>query len=246
MIDIVYPLGAGSEHSNKELEYSMKCVEKFLKGYRNIIVVGDNPGFTGNFMHIDALDEGQNPQQCIMNKIKFACGLEQLSDNFLMINDDHFFVRPTHISDIKNFCFGNLASYYLLSTPELRNRGRAYYPGAIENTIMALISKEIPVRHFDIHVPIVYNKKLFPKIMDGYDWGIRDGYTIKSLYCNTLYLPAFELKDCNINHVCNTVDEIKQLVGDRWLFSTGPKGFNDVVMGFLDQLLSEVSETIEN
>lgn len=47
-IDLVYILGSGSQWRNNELRFSLRSVQKNLKGYRNIYIVGENPGFLKN------------------------------------------------------------------------------------------------------------------------------------------------------------------------------------------------------
>jgi hypothetical protein len=246
MIDLVYILGGGSCHQNKELQLSLLSVKRFLTGYRNIYVIGSHPGFQGDFIHIPAEDNGRNKQDNIRRKLTVACNAPEVSDNFVLMNDDYFFVKPYNINDIPYYYDTNLARTYN------RKRKPGHYKRAIQNTLMALADKELPLRHFDIHMPIIYRKQLFMMVMNQFNWqGEKDGFVIKSLYCNTLKIKGDEYKDCNINTDVQNDGDITHLVQDRFMFAVGDVGFNDIMIRYLDSFLtgpvrSEVSETIEN
>ena len=53
-VDLVYPLNKLCSHwRNQELRYSLRSVEKFVKNYRNIYIIGDKPKYlNGEVAHI--------------------------------------------------------------------------------------------------------------------------------------------------------------------------------------------------
>jgi hypothetical protein len=86
-IDVVYVLGTGSKWKNNELRFSLRAIEKNLTGYRDIYVIGENPGFLQNVIHIPYPDElPGNADGNIARKVLRACREKKLSDNFLFIN----------------------------------------------------------------------------------------------------------------------------------------------------------------
>lgn len=227
MTDLVYVLGSASVHQNMELRYSLASVEKYLKGYRNIYIVGDHPGFDGNFIHIPAEDSGRNAQDNIKRKIEEACQTPELSERFLFMNDDFFFVKE---------CDVNFPYYYdsnLIKAYKAK-RKPGHYKEALHNTIFALGGNDLPLRHYDIHTPILYHKALFPEVMSRYNWNSKDGYVIKSLYTNTLKLEGKPLADCKINNPF-TEDELQTFVSSRFILSIGDNAINDTLKDFLDK-----------
>jgi hypothetical protein len=55
-MDLVYVLGSGSRWGDNELRYSLRSVEKHLKGYNNVYLVGDKPDWVRNVTHIPKQD----------------------------------------------------------------------------------------------------------------------------------------------------------------------------------------------
>ena len=76
-------------------------------------------------------------------------------------------------------------------------------------------------KYFDIHTPIIYNKKKFLEL-ENFDW--KKEYVIKSLYTNLQkFITLEEMTDCKINRNM-TYDEIKALILGRTFFSIGDYG----------------------
>lgn len=224
-MDIVYILGNGSLHNNLELKYSLATVKYFAKGVGKIFIIGDNPGFEGDFIHYPVIDCGRNKQDNIRKKIEFACGMEEISQNFLFMNDDHFFNAPV---DTTNY------PYYYCKTIQAEIGERktpGHYKRALENTANAL---PLCAKYFDIHTPIVYNKSLFLAIMARYDWSITDGYVIKSLYANNIESnKKQELEDLVFRDWINSKSDIINHIEGKHMWSIAPGGTNDIMVEFL-------------
>ncbi len=62
-----------------------------------------------------------------------------------------------------------------------------------------LQSQNLPIKNFDIHTPILYNKELFLKFVSSLNWQT-ETYIIKSLYANSLKIEGVEEPDHKINH----------------------------------------------
>jgi hypothetical protein len=233
MIDVVIPLGKQSPFDNVELRYTLRGIEKYLRNYRNIVIVGDKPKWLTNVIHIPAADPSFKDKN-IMNKVKLACATD-ITEEFLFMNDDHFLKSTIEANNYPYYFDGNLT--------EWRSAKRMYdpYREAITNTIEALTKNERPTKHFDIHCPIVYNKKLFPLIMDQYNWSVRSAYTVKSLYCNTLGIVGEPMNDCKINDPHHSFAIADKIV-HRHVFSVGDRGMNEHMFNYLDQIYSKKSK----
>lgn len=239
-LDLVYVLGSGSIHKNIELRYSLKSVERFMTGYRNIYVVGEHPGFEGNFIHIPYPDEGRNKQDNIKRKLVAACQHPDISESFVMMNDDYFLLKEVDASQMPFYYHGNVAMAFR------RKRKQGHYKRALQNTINELSFRDLPLRYFDVHAPMIINKYRFLEIINSFNWNERDGYVIKSVYANSLKIEGTPYDDCNVNIVCESRPQIVEMIGSRFMFSIGDSGLNEPMLAFLAELYSDVSESIDN
>lgn len=193
MTDIVIPLGRGSTCANEELRYSLRSIEKYALGVGKVYIIGEKPHFISDeVIHIPHKDRFQKEAN-IKEKILKACSIPELSEMFCFTNDDIYWLRSTDVETIPFFRKGG--------TDLAQNRAafKSTYGVSIANTVWSLSENNLPLHHFDIHVPILYNKNVFPVIMSRYDWRVNNGYVIKSLYCNTLKIQGAALKDNKIN-----------------------------------------------
>lgn len=245
MIDIVIPLGTGSKHDNIEIQYCLKSIETHLTRFDKIYIIGEDPGeihgLAGRVIHIPAKDHGFNIQDNIRRKIEVACQHNPISENFFFTNDDHIYLKPHNVCDTPYYYNVDLDLAYK------RKRKKGSYKYATGKTKDVLEEKGYPTYHFDIHVPIIYNKKLFPEVMAQYRWATeRWGYVIKSLYCNTLKIKGEEMGDMQIGFPCESITQIEDMVKDRFVFSFNSQGLNEVMLDYLHSLFPEVRAYTKN
>ncbi len=215
-MDVVYLLAnSGSAWNNNEIKYSLRSVELYLKNYDRIFLIGEKPKFLNNqIIHIKHRDDMRLcKERRIMEKIKFACTIPEISDEFLFFNDDYFLLEDIDAQKVDYYYKG------ILSQKMLKKKTNDAYAISMMNTINVLLVAGLETKHFDIHYPIVYSKGLFPEIMDKYDWTIKQGYVIKSLYCNTLKMEGAVKQDCKINLDLEVV-EVEEKINGQDLFST--------------------------
>ncbi|MBK7304360.1 MAG: hypothetical protein IPI90_14195 [Saprospiraceae bacterium] len=226
-MDLVYVLGSGSRWGDNELRYSLRSVEKYLTGYDKIFLVGNKPDWVKNVVHIPKQDIPC--KECsIKEKILAACYDYRLSEDFLFLNDDHIFLQKTETYEIKSYFYGTLSEWINRRSPKER------YFKCLSNAKAELERFGLPTYHFDIHVPIVYNKTRFIQAMDTYNWNLTEGMVIKSLYGNTFFENPVEYLDCKINEGIN-LEQIEKRVKDRFCFSFGDKGLNMHLKYFLNK-----------
>lgn len=229
-MDVVYTLGNGSLWKNRELMYSLRSVEKYLSGYDNIYIIGEDPGFLKNEIHIPFGDNnGVNKSRNIFDKIMHACADERISDDFFYMADDHLLLQPQSTLDYPFYFWGTLQQ----KKEEISHY--EYYRWTIKNTIDALGERKLPTLYYNIHSPIVYNKQKFSTIVSTFDWDVQWGYAIKSLYCNSLPLTGQPLTDCAINEWL-TREEITGRIQDRPFFSVNDKSLTMDMRNYLANL----------
>lgn len=95
MIDVVYILGSGSLAENEEIRYSIRSLSKHLLDLRNIYIIGEDPGFLKDFEHVVSPDSFKEKWKNGYKKVRRACEIDELSDEFLLMNDDFFLLEDT-------------------------------------------------------------------------------------------------------------------------------------------------------
>ncbi len=193
MIDVVYILGKGSVWNDNELRYSLRSVEKYLSGYRNVYLIGECPEFIQNVIHIPFADSHHYRETRIALKIDKACQEKELSTEFLFMNDDHFLLTPYNAQTFPFYHKGSLLDE--LNIPHLNQ----VYHQSLSNTLFALRKYGFPEYNFDTHTPILINKYCFPSVVfRGYDWNIQNSYVVKSIYTNSRQIQGTYMRDCKI------------------------------------------------
>ena len=93
-MDVVYILGSGSLAQNKEIVYSLRSLETNMQDLRNVYVVGEAVPALPGVIHIPAKDLTDKKWKNAFYKIKKACAIPDLSEEFLLMNDDFFMLEP--------------------------------------------------------------------------------------------------------------------------------------------------------
>ena len=217
---IVIPLGRGSRNNDLELRYCLRSVEKYLTGYGDVFIVGEKPDWLRNVIHIPCPDFGDktyDKERNIFGKIMAACADDRVSDSFLFMNDDHYLLQEYAAREFPYYYDGRLRDKLTISD----------YKHTVSNTA-AIVSPN--VLYADIHCPIIYEKAKFATI-GRYNWAVKFGYCIKTLYCYEHVLcshlrPAVDLK----------IEEGPYSLTSRPWFSIGDKAFNGDIKRVLQEL----------
>lgn len=235
MIDVVYALGTGSIHNNNELRYSLRSIAKHLKNYRSIYIIGECPAWVNNVFHVPYKDNDYKEVN-ILNKIVRACNIEQLSDNFLFMNDDHFFIQDVDAEKYPYYHSGDLQNAIMN-----RETGQAYRH-TLHNTKNVLSKIDKSTTHFDVHTPIIYNKKKFLELAANVNFKQTHSMVIKSMYCNYHGIKGEQIEDLKINRKLDFNSFINKL-HDRNAFSIGDAGYNPDVFNYLYPVESKYEKT---
>jgi len=221
-MDIVLPLGKQSYKNNIELKYCLRSIEKHLKGYRNIYIVGELSEWIKNVIHVRVKDSChlENKEKNIFNKVYTACQIPELSEDFLFFNDDHFLLQDIEADKFPFHHKGQM-------TDENRHKSESYLH-TLNNTM-----KLFPgTNNFDTHCPIIYNKEKFLSLSP--KW-VPFGYCIKTYYCNTFGIKGEYYTDLKINARLDCC-QIENLIKDRMYFSIGDGAFRGDISKALNVL----------
>lgn len=211
-MDVVYVVGKDSKWSNNELRYSLRSLEKYVSDIDHVFIVGELPTFITGVIHLPAIDPFKwNKEGNIHSKLLIAAQCQFVSNKFLFMNDDHFFLR--NISTVPYAHLGPLSMNGVESP---------VYAQYLENTRKALLHAGLPIKNFDIHLPMIIDKRRFVKMSESFNWftdEIENTLVVKSLYANYCRIPGSREVDCKIKST-HTSKQISLLMDRRWAFST--------------------------
>lgn len=149
MMDLVYICRRGD---NEELRYSLRSIEKNFPN-QTVWVVGYKPNwYNGNFVPIEDISSK-------FNNIRIAtlaiCDIKEISNNFILMNDDFFLLKP--IKRMPTFNGG------LLANKIVRYRQVAptsAYSILLKQTFdyLKYLGIDNPI-DYDLHVPMPMNKQ---------------------------------------------------------------------------------------
>lgn len=194
-IDVVYILGDESRWDDREIFYSVRSVEKHLKNYRKIFIVGRKPIFFGpNVIEIPYQDIFGNKARNIMAKIRRAATDTRVTGEFILMNDDYFLLE-----DVDATTYPYYYKNTLQKSVDINCNNGDYLPH-LQATLKLMQAHNLPTKNFDSHYLIRYNKAKFRAVCDKYDWAVSHGFIMRSVYCNTLGIEGIWREDCKINH----------------------------------------------
>jgi hypothetical protein len=211
MTSICIPLNNRSTQKNLELRYCLRSIEKHLSGVGDIFIIGYCPEWVTGCIHIPADEDPRNRfrDRNIMNKMMAACKDERVSDDFLMVHDDHFLLADYEAGKFPYYHMGPM------------NEGQGQYGETKQNTKSFLSFAEW-FNNYDCHCPIVFNKQLFAQSMALVDWSKWYGYCLKTLYCVMNGIEGEFMDDIKIRMPLKA-DDINQAIAGRSWFSIGDR-----------------------
>lgn len=230
MTSIVIPLGARSTQKNQELKFALRSIEKHLTGVGNVFIIGECPEWVTGCIHIPFTEDPRNRyrDRNIMLKMSEACKDGRVSDDFLMVHDDHFLLADYEAGAFPYYHMGPM------------NEGQGQYGYTKDNT-RALLNFTETFSNYDCHCPIVFNKQLFMRSVALADWSKWYGYCMKTLYCVMNDIEGEPTDDLKIRFP-HTRGEIWAQIIDRKWFSIGDRCFENGMWDVLNELYPNKSK----
>jgi hypothetical protein len=193
-LDYVYVCRPGD---NEELRYSIRSTVKNLPEGRIWVVGGKPDWYTGDFIPVQ--QTGINNHANVWNQLKIACNTKEISDDFILMNDDFFTVKK--LEKVEYFYGGTMYK----SLENYADSGQTNYGyQRLFNKTYKHLGRRInkPLLDYELHVPMKMNKeKLLPILDTGflhrsyygnmYDVGGTETYDVK-VYSNTELQGKFE------------------------------------------------------
>lgn len=225
--DVLYLVKLSDD--NEELKYSLRSL-KNLK-HSKVFIVGHKPKWiNSNVVYIKTIQlKGQdNKYRNIKNNLFAAISDERLSDDFVLMNDDFFIMKPT--KQIRNFYRLKPLEHYLRlyekATPD------AVYLQVIKDAIILLNSWGIyDLKSYDLHIPMAFNKKKFLALSEKMPKSATYSH-IRSIYGNYYHIGGRAVQDAKI-------------IYDK---ESTPKnaGYTSILKYYSRRFLSTIDESFKN
>lgn len=195
-MDIVYTVKYADR--NEELTYSLRSLANVPHG-RVYFVGGCPEGINTKKIEHVPVPALNSKYDTTTNNLYEICKLEELSDNFIWMNDD-FFILQKVADPIKEF---RLHKGYINSNIldyRERNGGKlSKYMTGVENTYRYLVDRGVRVPlDYELHIPCVYNKYNVRSMFN-----LPGIFTVpmlqpRSVYGNLYSKSLTEVRDCKI------------------------------------------------
>jgi len=106
-MDVVYILGKGSQYDDEELRYSLRSLCINMLDLHRVIVVGEKPSWLKDVHHIPCEDRHEKRWKNALEKTRMAATAPGITDEFLLMNDDFFALKPFNGADMPFYAVKN-------------------------------------------------------------------------------------------------------------------------------------------
>lgn len=185
-MDAVYFVRPGD---NEELRYSLRSIHN-LTGVRKVWIVGSCPEWCkpDGYIHVDQV--GNTKWDRVKNMYYGVCENPEISDDFILMNDDFFILRPTEVKP----CYRSSLYKHIVEN-ELKFGFRVNsYARELLGCLAVLKGAGAPVKSYELHIPIVFNKKKLLTILKKYP----EVHATRSLYYNLYELGGKRMDDVKV------------------------------------------------
>ena len=160
-MDMLYILGNGSKHYNKELRWSLRSLEKYGRNVGSIAVVGEPPKWLSPEVKTIKTDNHASlVQKNIWRNVAAAVEAGIVDGTFLLQTDDHFFVKEVDFDEYPVYVIGEIP---LVVDPD---EDHYEYKLGLVGARWILGKNGMPTRMTSNHNPILVDAKCFSR----YPW----------------------------------------------------------------------------
>lgn len=222
MIDVLYIKGSVSPNNDEELRYSLRSLS-CVKDLGRVFITGECPNFVKNVIHTPEKDIG-----CRMInhwwKVHQTILKTDISEDFVLMYDDIFFTKEITLSDYPAYNRGILGTH---------NTGTPLYRKNLQEAWQWLYDKGHARKDFELHCPIIYNRKNFLSLENIYKNYIKKetAPAVRSIYGNLFIKESPFREDLKLR-------EKESNIGDKECFSTSDSSFK-YVLSWLKQQYPE-------
>lgn len=219
-LDVVYFIKDGVR--NEEFRYSLRSICENMP-FNRVWVFGGCPTNIIPDVRIRVDQEGKTKWDKVHAMLKLACENKELSDDFILFNDDFFIMKPTD----------KIGVYHRgLLEDHVKVLGKSPYANMLSGIDEELKRRKLGTYSYELHIPFIFNKKKLLKLLNDNP----DLRCTRTMYGNTYKIggerksdvkifssnPAFDFKNSDM---LSTDDPVINVNNDawRWLKKQFPK-----------------------
>ena len=187
--DLVYPLK--DSEVNEEFRYSLRSVEKHAKNYGKIITIGGVVKAINPDLAIPLRQTGGTKYDKVNMTFREICLNPEISENFVLMNDDFFIMEDTDMSKLKTYYRCSMADYLQIIIDACCPSS---YTERLAKAAMALEMLKLDTKCYELHVPMLFNKHKLLEVIGAF-YGFCG---TRSLYGNYHKIKAIKSPDCKV------------------------------------------------
>lgn len=240
MTTIVYPY-LQRLSQGEELKYSIRSVCKYAQFEFDILIVGDKPTwYTGKYLPTHPI-RGKRFTRAfdIARKLEIICDSKLITDDFLYMYDDQYFINPVQLADLS----GAIAISEIVKREEARV-GSEVWKELLKRTVDALHESGCErIYNYETHLPRVLNKARLKLVLDAYQLH-KNPLLFNTIYFNEYFhQPRIILEQKNEIKagVYNALisDQIRNQCRGKLVLNHGEKAYNHQMKIFLKNSFPE-------
>lgn len=182
-MDVVLPVRSGA---NEELRFALRSLRNYPHEY--VWIFGDKPDWVTNIRFVETPQDG-NKHRNVNTAIRLACEHPDVSDPYVLANDDMYFMEPT--TEIPVYNLGTIRD--VAAAYQRQGINSDYVQGMIRTAQhLEALGYRDPLS-FETHTPIVVHKRI---MLDALNHG---PYQRRSVYGNLAGLTGDTIRDVKIH-----------------------------------------------
>lgn len=186
-MDVVYICRTGE---NEELRYSLRSVEKNLK-CRKVWIVGGKPKWAKPDGFLQINQDGATKWDKVHGTFREICTNPEITENFILFNDDFFVMKPTDEIQPKTRC----SLYEHIVTIEMKyNDTPNGYTKLLRQAVRNLKKAGKQTDSYELHIPMIFNKHKLLEILGAFP----TGKCTRTLYGNFFDLNGEQQEDVKV------------------------------------------------
>jgi hypothetical protein len=216
-LDIVYFI-KNTPH-NEEFRYSLRSVCQNMP-FNRVWVFGGCPQNIVPDVRVRVEQTGRTKWDKVRNMYKMVCENKEITDDFIMFNDDFYVMQPTD----------RLVPLYRCSLSEhisiLEHKRPSEYSGLLRRCQDTLGGEPLS---YELHTPFIFNKEKLLRLLEDYP----DAHCMRTMYGNLYKIGGEQSNDVKIfdihpqfayqeSRFLSTDDSVVNVNNDiwRWLWKT--------------------------
>lgn len=222
-MDVVYISKEATQ--NEELIYSLRSLKNVE--HDKVFIAGGKPRKVKNVQHVTRYQKLLPKDRNIELNLKLAAEREDLSEEFIYMNDDFFFMNP--VGSIPNLHRGTISSFY----DYYKSFKSVAYMEGLDATLELLAKYGIDDPYnYELHYPLRMEKKKVLEMHEIRERELPDPYLLfhmRTFYGNYFKIGGRQARDCKVgfeerNHewalgqgdyISTTEETFKGFIGDH-------------------------------